>query len=152
MKTLAFLAVGILITVLATGQVPQDKQEELSSAEQIKAIGYDPAKVYEFLAQLQEAVAANKKKVVSSLVDYPLNVVSRGRTHKISKSSFLKQYDEIFTPTVKAALAAQRPEHLYVKSTGFMIGRGELWFNEAGDGKFRIVTVQPATSFHKKAL
>jgi hypothetical protein len=95
-----------------------------------------PSEVYEFLTRLQKAVASDNKEAVSSLVAYPLNVIVGRHRRKVNKSLLLSQYDQIFTPKVKHALASQRSDQLFIKSTGFMVGRGEVWFDEADDGHF----------------
>jgi hypothetical protein len=137
---------AIIIIAMATvafGQSPPIAQNQLTSAEQLKEMGFDPEKVYGFLAQLQKAIAANDRQTLGSMINYPLNVIAGEHRSKLrSKSVFLKKYDEVFTPKVKSAITEQRPEQLFIKSTGFMIGQGELWFDEI-NGCFKIVTVQP---------
>lgn len=99
--------------------------------------------MYDFLCQLQKATSANDKRAVSLMIYYPLNIIVEGHKNRIrSKSALVNRYDEIFTPKVKSAIVNQKPEKLFVNSTGFMIGRGELWFDEI-NGNFKIVTIEP---------
>jgi hypothetical protein len=56
----------------------------------------------------------------------------------------------VFTPKVKRAVLAQRPDRLFVRDLGAMVGDGELWFREtcpnaacSPPGPVRIVAVNP---------
>jgi hypothetical protein len=137
-----FLSSALLCSFLATvlfGQAASPKCED-----QWREIGYDPAKVYAFVAALKQAVATDDRERVSSMIDYPLNVLTGSHPSRIAtKSLFLKKYVDIFTPHVKGILAAQRSNEVCITSNAFMIGRGEIWFDEIATGDFKIVTVTP---------
>jgi hypothetical protein len=49
------------------------------------------------------------------------------------------KYARVFTPEVKAAVAAAKANNL-LRDQGVMIGNGEIWMNEIG-GSMKIITV-----------
>lgn len=79
-----------------------------------------------FLADLQQAVAADDHQAVSEMIQYPLRT-----THMTIKTpaQFLRNYDEIFNDGVKSAVAGQTSDHLFYRDQGVMIGNGEVWFD-----------------------
>lgn len=101
----------------------------------------------EFLARLQAAVRANDREQIAGMVNYPLLVFSYGKkTHIRQKSSFLDNYDEIFTPPVRNAILNQTPQCLFGNANGEMVGRGELWFSEQSTGEMKIITVNESAA------
>jgi hypothetical protein len=112
--------------------------------DQLKALGYDPAKVRAFVTDLKRAVATDNRERLSSMIDYPLTVRVENHPYRIAtKSLLLKKYAQIFTPRVKAVLAAQEPGTVCISSNSFMIGHGEIWFDEIATGGFKILIVAP---------
>ncbi|WP_420225765.1 hypothetical protein [Pigmentiphaga litoralis] len=83
----------------------------------------------DFLAALQKAVAADDRPAVANLVHYPFSTMLAAR-RKVLKTpkAFLARYDDIMTPKVRAAIAAQTYETLFSNSNGLMIGSGQVWF------------------------
>jgi hypothetical protein len=102
----------------------------------------DPAHVTQFLARLKQAMAADDHAAIAAMVKYPLRVNSAaGRTTFYRNVAALSaNYTRVFTPEVKAALAAAKPDDLFVRDQGVMIGNGEIWMNEIG-GSMKIITV-----------
>jgi hypothetical protein len=101
----------------------------------------DPAQVTLFLVRLKQAVAADDHAAVAALVRYPLTVSSDGRSTTYRNAGALSAtYARVFTPEVKAAVAAAKPDNLFVRDQGVMIGNGEIWINEVG-GSMKIITV-----------
>jgi hypothetical protein len=101
----------------------------------------DPAHVTLFLARLKQAVAADDHAAVAALVRYPLTVSSDGRSTTYRNAAALSaNYARVFTPEVEAAVTAARPDNLFVRDQGVMIGNGEIWMNEVG-GSMKIITV-----------
>ena len=49
-------------------------------------------------------------------------------------------YARVFTPEVKAAVAAAKADNLFARDQGVMIGNGEIWMNEIR-GSMKIITV-----------
>jgi hypothetical protein len=97
-----------------------------------------------FVAELQRAVAANDRRKVSRMVLYPLRT-RLGRRPVVLRGprDFLRRYDALFNRHVRAVLAAHQPgEQLFRNWRGFMLGRGEIWFEQLADtGEIRIIAV-----------
>jgi hypothetical protein len=79
---------------------------------------------------LQEAVEAEDRATVASLVRYPLNVTLDGRRIAITdEETFVSRYDEIVTPAVAEVVISQEYADLFVNADGVMLGDGEVWLN-----------------------
>jgi hypothetical protein len=102
----------------------------------------DPAHVTQFVARLKRAVAANDRAAVAAMVNYPLTVnAPGGRSITYRNAAALSaNYARVFTPEVKAAVAAAKADDLFSRDQGVMIGNGEIWMNERG-GWVKIITV-----------
>ena len=96
-----------------------------------------------FLAGLQQAVAAGDRRKVARMVLYPLRTRIRGRRVVLrGPRQFLARYDALFNPHVKSVLAAQKFEGIFRNWQGYMVGRGEVWFEQLADtGEFKIIAV-----------
>jgi hypothetical protein len=72
----------------------------------------NPAHVTQFLARLKQAVAGDNHGSVVAMVNYPLTVHSSGgRSMTYRNAAALSaDYPQVFTPEVKAAVAAAKPE------------------------------------------
>jgi hypothetical protein len=101
----------------------------------------NPAQVTQFLVRLKQAVAADDHAAVAAMIKYPLTISSNGRDITYRNAAALSaNYAWVFTPEVKAAVAAAKPDDLFVRDQGVMIGNGEIWMNEVG-GSMKIITV-----------
>lgn len=102
----------------------------------------NPAQVTQFLAQLMQAVAADDRAAIAGMVRYPLRVNSTaGRpTFYRNAAALSANYARVFTPDIKEAVAAAKPDNLFARDLGVMIGNGEIWMNEIG-GSIKIITV-----------
>lgn len=102
----------------------------------------NPAQVTQFLARLKQAVAVDDHAAMAAMVKYPLTVYpAAGRPTIYRNATTLSaNYARVFTPEVKAAVAAAKPDNLFVRDQGVMIGNGEIWMNEVG-GSMKIITV-----------
>ena len=95
-------------------------------------MGSDTHKQYHhFLIQLQQAVAAKDKIKVAAMVDYPVTVTVNHQSLDIADSTtFINEYDKIFTERLNKIILSQKYSDLIAKDTGIMIGEhGELWFS-----------------------
>ena len=98
-----------------------------------------------FLAQLQAAVQANDKDKIAGMISYPLNVIHAGKRARIhDKQTFLARYDNIFDEHIRQTILKQSARCLFGNANGEMIGNGEVWFSEMGDGSVKIITVNPS--------
>lgn len=103
----------------------------------------NPAHVTQFIARLKQAVATDDRGTVAAMVDYPLRVnPSKGQTIYYRNAAAVRaNYARIFTPEVKAAVAATKPDdNLLARDKGVMIGNGEIWMNEIR-GSMKIITI-----------
>lgn len=95
----------------------------------------DPVAFKQFLQQLQQWVASDRKDSVADALDYPL------RNPKIKdQQQFLGQYDTYFNERVKKALREQNLRQVFRNARGAMIGNGELWFTQEGN-RFKITAI-----------
>jgi hypothetical protein len=102
----------------------------------------NPAHVAQFLARLKQAVAADDRATVTAMVNYPLTVYSSGgrpMTYR-DTAALSANYARVFTPEVKATIAAAKADNLFARDQGVMIGNGEIWMNEI-HGSMKIITV-----------
>ncbi|WCN39435.1 hypothetical protein [Aneurinibacillus uraniidurans] len=123
---------GLLLAVLAGSSTPglaAINISQYSSASNKYAIaGIEQPKKFEaFFVKFQTLVAEGDKKEVANYMKYPV-VVNGKETANQTKKQFIKNYDKIFTPKVKKALANQKVENLFVNAQGVMVGDGEIWF------------------------
>ena len=83
-----------------------------------------------FLSRLQSAVQSNRHRAVIGLISFPLrvNAADGPRTYRDAKS-VERDFDRIFTPRVKQAIARQQANKLFVRDQGAMVGDGEVWFD-----------------------
>jgi hypothetical protein len=83
----------------------------------------------DFLAALQQAVAARDKPAVAAMVSYPLRVRLAGHQRTIrGPRAFIALYHHIIDGRVQQAIAQQRYDTLLAKDSGVMIGDGVVWF------------------------
>jgi hypothetical protein len=104
-----------------------------------------------FLFRLQSAVRSGNLRAVSALIAFPLRVnTSEGpRTYR-DRKSIEDDFGRIFTPRVRQAILNQRPDRLFVRHQGAMIGDGEVWLDQtcrnaqcSPPGPVRIKAVNP---------
>ncbi|WP_158750730.1 hypothetical protein [Acidobacterium sp. S8] len=97
-----------------------------------------------FLAELQAALRANDKQKIAGMVSYPVNVIHAGkRAHIRDKQTFLARYDSLFDEHLRKVILEQSAHCLFGNANGEMIGQGEVWFSELGNGSVKIITINP---------
>jgi len=98
-----------------------------------------------FLAELQTAVKANDKDKIAGMISFPVNVILGGKRTRIrEKSVFLAHYDTLMNAHVRQAILKQSAHCLFGNANGEMVGNGEVWFSELGDGSVKIITINPS--------
>jgi hypothetical protein len=104
----------------------------------------NPAQVTQFVARLKQAVAADDRAAIAGMVNYPLRVNSAAATGRPTfyrnAAALSANYARVFTPDIKEAVAATKPDNLFARDLGVMIGNGEIWIKEIG-GSIKIITV-----------
>ena len=104
-----------------------------------------------FLMRLQSAVRAGDRSAVIGLIRFPVRVNFKDGSRVYRDARSLRaDYPRIFTPRVREAILAQRPDQLYGGSRGLMLGAGEVWFDHAcgtsscsPPGPVRITAINP---------
>jgi hypothetical protein len=80
-----------------------------------------------------QAVNQGDKATVASLIDYPIRLSVAGNMVAIhSAPELLKQYDAVFTPAYRKAIAADFPLNMFANDRGISLGAGEVWFGVSG--------------------
>jgi hypothetical protein len=104
-----------------------------------------------FLSRLQTAVRDNDRRAIVRLTAFPLRVNSNGSSRLYRNGQAIERdFDLIFTASVRRAILAQKPDQLFVRDQGAMIGSGQLWFDRtcpddvcSSPGPVRIKAVNP---------
>jgi len=113
------------------------------------AAGTDAAQAAAFLKTLQSAVAVGNCLKVASLIEFPLKAWANGEQITIeNESEFHAKYRQVFTPELKKAIAAARPETLSANQEGVMFDNGRLLFRPVVERKnaLKIVAInEPET-------
>jgi hypothetical protein len=137
------LLCGLVLLQPLSAQSPADERCEGSTVDIQGAKTATAARA--FLVDLQAAVQANDKDKIAGMISYPMNFIHDGKRTRIrDKETFLARYDTIFDEHVRAAILKQSAHCLFGNANGEMIGRGEVWFSEIGNGSVKIITVNPS--------
>lgn len=84
-----------------------------------------------FFQKIQAAVKAGDKKQLASMVRYPLRANLQGKRLQIrSRSQFLKDYSQLFSPGVVCVIEAAKDSDVWGNYQGFMIGNGAIWWDQ----------------------
>jgi hypothetical protein len=123
--TTLILSAGALTT---TPAVSQTSLADLNKSIDL-SVG-DHVKVQHLLTQLQESVTRHDAATIASMIHYPIKVNPGKHPFTVkSEKGFIKDYDQIITPDISAAILKQKYETLFVNSQGAMIGDGEVWIS-----------------------
>lgn len=133
----------LAIVLLSFGLIGSVAARGTRAAQSVCGSPEDQAARVEFLAKLQTAVAAGDKNAVAGMVSFPMRWHHGMKAGSVrNRSAFLKSYVQLFDQKVRDAIAAQKPEELFVRDQGTMIGNGQVWFEQVGKSKlFRIITI-----------
>lgn len=83
-----------------------------------------------FLLKLKKAVNENDRKWIAAHVRFPIQPEIDGHVKTIKgKKQFLNHYNDIFNCYVKGAIEKEKPDALFKRWDGVMIGNGEVWFS-----------------------
>jgi hypothetical protein len=127
------LVLFVLINVCRATAAQQQNKYAVAGIEDAEAAD-------KFFLDLKKSVEKNERHKVILMVDYPINVLIKGRRTRLrSKAELLKNYDVVFNANVKKALAKSSAPS-FVNYQGVMIGDGEIWFNLIKD-KLKITAI-----------
>jgi hypothetical protein len=80
------------------------------------------------------AVKQGDKRTVASLVRYPIEVQVAGRPKTLhSPDELVSEYDLVFSPEFRKAIASAARRNMFARDLGIMLGSGEVWFGPNGD-------------------
>lgn len=114
----------------AVSAAPIANADEASVDQQIETLLGDAADYKELFYAFKMALEEGKSDIVVSLVNYPITVRIDGSEDTYSSvDELLAAYDDVFTDSIKEAVAAQEYGDLFVNSEGIMIGNGQVWIS-----------------------
>jgi hypothetical protein len=100
-----------------------------ASAQRFMFTGCPDADVLTYFQKLQKTIAAGDRAGVAGMVKYPLRVNRDSTRHAMvaSAAELLKQYDAVFTPTIRQAIISETPAKLAGGRDGVAIKGGVVW-------------------------
>ena len=103
-------------------------------ANRYAALGVDdPEKLHRNTQAFWLAVKRDDRKAVSALIRYPIRIdTAAGRRRYAAAQNLLADYELIFTPGFREAIASGLPRNMFVRSEGAMLGSGQVWFGADG--------------------
>lgn len=113
-----------------SARAPSERVAELASPV------VSPEAYGQFLSRLQAGLTNNNQNAVVGLIGFPLRV-NRGGSRVIYRSSgdVLRDFDEIFTPEVRASVLNLRADTLISRDGGRQAGNRRIWFGPSCAGK-----------------
>lgn len=110
---------------------PKGESSDADVDQRIESLLGDAKPYREVLDRLQRAVAADDRKAVAGLVDYPLTIKAKGKAKKTIRNAdaFVAEWDSIMTAEVRKAVLDQKYAGLSVNQYGAMLGSGQVWIN-----------------------
>jgi hypothetical protein len=116
----------------------------ISAQERYAIAGVDNDKQFvEFYQKFQQAVQSDDSLYISKIICYPLQVVIDINTKLRLKSEreFIANYRKLFDTRLKNLILSQSGNKLFAKSSGIMVGRGQIWFIVTLDNKILISSI-----------
>lgn len=125
---------GVLLTQLPAENNPLGAHR--GNKDDYRVAGFpDATRVHAVIAELQADVARGDSRAVAARVRFPLRLNSGGGVTVIpDATTFIADFDQIFSPEIRAALAKCPRSALYSSPQGVMIGSGDLWIAPAVSG------------------
>lgn len=98
------------------------------------AIGVRDAETLHRNAQaFWRAVQRDDRRTAARLIRYPIRVdTTAGLRRYTAAEQLLADYELIFTPGFREAIARGLPRHMFVRDQGAMLGHGQVWFGADG--------------------
>lgn len=123
---------GVLLTQLPEG-IGSLGGARRPTPDDYRVAGFpDAARVHAVILELQVAVARRDARAVAARVRFPIRVnTSSGAILVPDAESFVADFDRLFPPELRAALAKCPRTELFPSPQGVMIGSGELWIAPA---------------------
>ena len=84
--------------------------------------------------QFRNMVKLNDKDQIANYIKFPLGIIK-------DEADFIKNYDKVFTKSVRNAIQGQKIRELFRDKQGVMIGDDQLWFKQI-NGEYKIVKIK----------
>jgi hypothetical protein len=99
--------------------------------------------VRNFLAQLQAALASDRREQVAAMLKYPLRYHGENKNMVLhSARDVISNYDLIFSAKLRRAVAEQKPWTLEGSSDGIGIEGGFIWMSDPSqNGSFKVTSI-----------
>ncbi len=95
----------------------------------------DCYRVRDFVKQLQAAIASDHREQVAGMLKYPLYFHGQSKTTTLHNASeTLRNYDLMFSATLRRVVAEQQIHKLMSQADGVAIGDGFIWISEPSVG------------------
>lgn len=107
-----------------------------------------------WMLRLQKATKEDDRKQIADFILYPLTWNRKEGTISIkNRSEFLKNYEAIFNPELKARIASQNVKCLPGDDEGANVGNGELRFSKiAANSEFQITSISQISAAKTEKL
>ena len=92
----------------------------------------------ELVSRVEPGEAAAKAGIKQG--DIITKVDGKDETYE-NAAALTKAYDDVFTPGILVAIKSQTYETLFANDMGVMIGNGQVWFSEVGEGEEKAVKI-----------
>ena len=110
---------------------------------------FDPettSRVQQFLLDLKSTLKSSDKHHIAAMISYPALVhggagTTARRRQIRNQTQLISQFDTIFTARVRRVIETEPIECVRGNANGFMLGNGDVWFNERPDGTMKIITI-----------
>jgi hypothetical protein len=126
-----YFVVGLaLVPALWTSMSAADVPAATPSAP-FAVAGVAYAEASDFLQRLKRAVRDSDANAVWHLTQFPLTI--NGKPGPKNALELARQFTEIYTERVRAAVLGQTVDGLFANWPGLIIGHGEVWFSPVYD-------------------
>ena len=93
----------------------------------------DDDAVHRCALRFRDAVVKGDKEMAASSIRYPIRVRVGTAVRSIrSRQELISNYDAIFQPAYRQAIAAALPRNMFARDQGIMLGNGQVWFGPDG--------------------
>lgn len=88
-----------------------------------------------YLKAIQDAVRRDDRRWLAEQTAHKTEghgdtIVDVGIDEKVV-ADFIKNYDTLMSPYLRCVILSQKPDKLFERDIGVMVGRGDLWFGES---------------------
>ena len=135
MRAVLIALLGLMVALASPARAENDSEDE----------GFQYPETAVILA-LQAAIRTDDRDWFVANMHFPVRYFGETKQTIRSKEWFLRHYDTIIGPKLKANVLAQDPEHYFKNYQGLMVGDGgrNIWFADFADGngvKYEIITI-----------